>query len=382
MLFLFLLPLALLGQPDETSRLLHTGAHLTEAGAAKLEKALSSKPDDLKRHVTLLGYYHAAERNAVKGPGPEEARLNHLVWLVANRPNSDALHSDAALPHNVESPYTSPPYQRIRTLWLEQVKRNPKSIEVHLNAVRFFALPDRQTARSILQDAARLAPNSRAVQFMLGLLDGLTVLDVSAINHNGLIDPNLIPHRPSQTATAMLKSLESSDDPLQVCGSGVAVVRYGSVLLGAPSSDRDILLIAASLLNRALQLDPRSPECREYGLRVNAWQSIKNSGWSIGDQQGRRILVDGALSQTWKMSDVPPVYPARARANGLQGTVTIIAVIGVDGVARRAEAVSGPDELRPAALESFRHWEYEPLINGGKPAEYLTDVQFHFKLSR
>ena len=376
---LLLLPLLLFAQSDETSRLLQIGTRLSASNVEKMEEALKSKPDDLKRHITLLGYYEAAERIGGMQSGAEEARVNHLEWLVSHRSASDALRSEAALPHAVES--TSPAYKRIRDLWLAELKRNPKSMDVHVNAVHFLALSDRQTARAILQDAAQLDPKNRGIPFLMGVLDGLTVIDVGAIGHDGLPDANTIPRQPSEGAVAALKSLEESDDARRVCGAGVAVVRYGSVLLGTPSPGRDVLRIAASLLNRALSLDGRTTECIEYGSRVNSWQAIGKSGW-LENRQGRRVVVDGALAQRWKASDVPPVYPPQAKTRGVHGTVTLIGVIGDDGRVQKAEAVNGPDALRPAALESFQHWKYSPPRITGKPVEYLTDVQFHFTLSR
>jgi TonB family protein len=294
---------------------------------------------------------------------------------VAHRPTSDALRSEAALPHAVESASS---YQKVRNLWLAELKRTPKSIDIHINAAHFLALPDRQTARQILQEASRLDPKNRDVPFLVGVLDGLTVIDIDAINHDGLPDATTIPPQPSQEATAALRSLEESDDARRVCGS--AVVRYGSILLGAPSPSRDVLKIAASLLNRALNLDHRSPECLEYATRVNAWQAMRSLGWSA--QQSQRVVIDGRVAWRWKATDVPPVYPAQARTRGLQGTVTLIAVIADDGRVKKAEAISGPDALRPAALDSFQHWTYKPPVRTGTPLEYLTDVQFHFTLSR
>lgn len=377
MLSPLLFPLFLLAQSDETARLLADSVRLSPAAAAKIEATLASKPDDLNRHITLLGYYEAAERSGNEA-GAEDARLRHLEWFVTHKATSDALRSDAALAHAVES--TSPSYQKLRDLWLAELKRNPESVDIHINAAQFLALLDRQTARTVLQDAAQLDPKNHDISFLLGVLDGLTVIDINAIDHDGLPNAAGIPQHPSQEAIAGLRSLEESGDARRVCGSATAIVRYGSTLLGTPYPSRDVLKIAASLLNRALKLDPKSRECLEYGARVNAWLTMRNSGWLA--QQSQRVVVDGAVAQRWKATDVAPVYPAQARTHGLQGTVTIIAVIGSDGRIKKAEAVSGPDALRPAALASFQHWTYKPPTRSGSPVEYLTDVQFHFTLSR
>ncbi len=60
-------------------------------------------------------------------------------------------------------------------------------------------------------------------------------------------------------------------------------------------------------------------------------------------------------------------YPAEAREWHIQGNVVVEATIGRNGVPGDVHAVSGPDALRQAAVESLRKQRYEPFLVGGQP---------------
>jgi TonB family protein len=61
----------------------------------------------------------------------------------------------------------------------------------------------------------------------------------------------------------------------------------------------------------------------------------------------------------------PVRYPAEAIAKGVQGSVTVQAKLGSDGSVVDASVVSGPDELRKAALESVLNWHFDRSAAGG-----------------
>lgn len=60
----------------------------------------------------------------------------------------------------------------------------------------------------------------------------------------------------------------------------------------------------------------------------------------------------------------PVMYPAEAIAQGVQGNVTLEARLGSDGSVVDASVVSGPDELRKAALESVLNWHFDRSAAG------------------
>jgi TonB family protein len=77
---------------------------------------------------------------------------------------------------------------------------------------------------------------------------------------------------------------------------------------------------------------------------------------------------------------VQPIYPSEARRSGIQGFVTVAAVIGTDGKPRNVRAVSGPPILARAATDAVSQWLYQPYIVNGRPVEVETEVVVDFAL--
>ncbi len=102
---------------------------------------------------------------------------------------------------------------------------------------------------------------------------------------------------------------------------------------------------------------------------------------SAGDasSQGRGpVRISGGVMAGQVLNRVPPVYPAAARAQGLQGTVVLAATIGKDGTVKNLQAISGPDVFRSAALSAVRQWTYRPYLLYGQPTEVSTTITVNF----
>ena len=72
-----------------------------------------------------------------------------------------------------------------------------------------------------------------------------------------------------------------------------------------------------------------------------------------------------------------PPYPPEARAKKLQGAVTLRAVIGADGILKDLTVVSGDSLLAASALETVRHWTFEPKRIDGNPVTQKFQSAFH-----
>ncbi len=77
---------------------------------------------------------------------------------------------------------------------------------------------------------------------------------------------------------------------------------------------------------------------------------------------------------------VQPVYPAEARRTGLEGSVTVTAVIGTDGKPKRVRALTGNPILAKAATDAVSQWVYQPYSVNGRPVEIETEVVVDFAL--
>jgi TonB family protein len=78
---------------------------------------------------------------------------------------------------------------------------------------------------------------------------------------------------------------------------------------------------------------------------------------------------------------VPPDYPDLARSAGVSGIVRVRALVGPDGLVRRAQVIMGVEMLNEAALRAVRQWQFKPASRAGKPAWAWTTVPVRFSLN-
>jgi beta-lactamase regulating signal transducer with metallopeptidase domain len=110
-----------------------------------------------------------------------------------------------------------------------------------------------------------------------------------------------------------------------------------------------------------------------------------------------------AVAEPKLVFQAKPAYPDDARKEGVQGLFRIDVLIGRDGTIREASvvvsaptverleelearkgspaALEGDARLAAAALEAVRQWRYEPILVGGKPADFRATVTVNFRLS-
>jgi protein TonB len=78
----------------------------------------------------------------------------------------------------------------------------------------------------------------------------------------------------------------------------------------------------------------------------------------------------------------PPGYPAAARRNGEEGTVTLRVLVSVEGAPRDVllERSSGSGLLDAAALAAVKNWRFAPARRGGEAQEAWVLVPIVFRL--
>lgn len=80
-----------------------------------------------------------------------------------------------------------------------------------------------------------------------------------------------------------------------------------------------------------------------------------------------------------KTTDVRPLYPAGAKALGVQGTVVVEGTIATSGVVEDVKAASNPHrDLVDASLDAVRQWRFQPAQLGGVPIEAPLTVTLEF----
>jgi periplasmic protein TonB len=91
-------------------------------------------------------------------------------------------------------------------------------------------------------------------------------------------------------------------------------------------------------------------------------------------------VVVSHLDEGMLIHRVDPLYPAIARANRIQGQVTLDAIISKEGTIENLRAVSGQPMLVPAALDAVRQWRYRPYLLNGSPVEVETHITVNFHI--
>jgi TonB family protein len=97
-------------------------------------------------------------------------------------------------------------------------------------------------------------------------------------------------------------------------------------------------------------------------------------------QAGLPIRVSSGAMRGNLISRVDPVYPADARAAGIQGSVVLRAVISKTGTIEDLKVVSGPVELTASAIDAVKQWKYLPYLLNGEPVEVDTAITVNYTL--
>ena len=97
--------------------------------------------------------------------------------------------------------------------------------------------------------------------------------------------------------------------------------------------------------------------------------------------QPRSITVSTGVAAGMLISGPPPVYPSIAKATRTAGTVVLAATISKAGTIENLHVISGPLQLRSAAVEAVSRWRYHPYLLNGDPVEVDTTVNVVFSLN-
>jgi TonB family protein len=92
------------------------------------------------------------------------------------------------------------------------------------------------------------------------------------------------------------------------------------------------------------------------------------------------LPIGGDVQAARLISSVPPVYPAMAHAQHIQGQVLVDALIDVSGRVSSMRIVSGPVLLHQAAMDALRQWKYKAAMLDGKAVPMHLTVTVQFRL--
>ena len=101
-----------------------------------------------------------------------------------------------------------------------------------------------------------------------------------------------------------------------------------------------------------------------------------------GEQAGYQAQAAGLTQAAVGLHNPPPVYPARAKRQGVQGTVLLRLLIGTDGLVQKVEVVSSSRDrgLDDAAMNAVGLWRFKPAVEFGVAIDQWIEVPIVFRL--
>ena len=111
---------------------------------------------------------------------------------------------------------------------------------------------------------------------------------------------------------------------------------------------------------------------------VTALAPLGTVGWK---QSGSMFYWDpGGLTPPEKISEPVPVYPRAARDAGIQGTVSVLARVRVDGTVGETRILKSIPALDTAAVQSVKRLRLKPALYAGRPVAVWVGVPVEFTL--
>jgi TonB family protein len=130
--------------------------------------------------------------------------------------------------------------------------------------------------------------------------------------------------------------------------------------------------LAETLDNCACALISDEPdEAKRYQERAS---KIRNSTGNDTIKQSSGLLQGSAALR------VQPEYPFEAKKNRAQGSVLVEVVVDECGRVINARALSGPNDLKAAAVSAARQWRFTRTKLARRPVKVIGTITFNFHL--
>jgi TonB family protein len=175
----------------------------------------------------------------------------------------------------------------------------------------------------------------------------------------------------------------------------IVAARKAGVLKVQPNT-LDALVQAGSLTTAPLA-EERNPEyilahmLAKIMLAVGL--AVLMSSYSVGDNvapgttvyrvcsKNKGLTSDCAEKPPRVISAPDPEYTEEARQNGIQGSVSLSAVIAADGHVTSVSVKRGPGRgLEENAVRAVRAWTFTPALKNGEPVAVQIDIEVNFRL--
>jgi TonB family protein len=371
-----------------------------------LPSVAASWPDDRVRIVLYHELAHVRRRDWVVVVAAEALKcvywFNPLMWVACARlrRESEQACDDAVMNRGVEGAEYATVLVDIardlkqRRLWLPAPAiARPSSLERRVRAMLDTRINRRPVSRSayagVLFATLALTITIASAQ---GGFASLTGSIVDATN-NVMPGVTLVLTNPQTQAKYEVRSdasgryefvaVPAGDYLFEAKLPGFAAFK-GTLTIGAQNIQRDLTMDVGTLQETITVTSSRSaataasvPPPPRAALPKRPRPEC-GSGSASG-----RLQVGGHVRPPMKLKDVRPIYPAHLATQGVDGTVTLKARIGTDGMIEDVEVVSAPHaDLGHAAADAVRQWEFDETLLNCKPIAVSMNVIVNFGLQR
>jgi TonB family protein len=79
---------------------------------------------------------------------------------------------------------------------------------------------------------------------------------------------------------------------------------------------------------------------------------------------------------------VMPIYPPKAKAAGIEGTVVVFVQISESGRIDWVRIVSGTEPLRQGAVDAVKSWVYRPILIDGSAHGFRSVIKVNFTIEK
>ena len=355
-------------------------------------------PEDRRRIVLSHELAHIARHDWLLQICAELARavywFHPLVWLAAARlrQESERAADDAVLLSGVApSLYASQLLDLARTLehsgraWstalaiarpsnLERrfaAMLNPSVNRRHLSTRTKLLIPFLALALLLPLAALRLTAQSRAGKTSGSIHDpsGAGVLNATVVMSNH--DTNTIDMTTTdREGNFSFVGLPAGKYELQVYKPGFQTYRQADVSLDAGREFTEVFTLEVGAITEHVMVVPGDSE--------KPVVTDKTSG------KPSRLAVGGTVEAAKLIKKVQPMYPESAKSAGVQGTVVLHAVIGMDGkpLSLRVMNSQVDPDLARSAVEAVSQWRYTPTLLNGDPIEVDTTITVNYSLAQ
>ena len=182
--------------------------------------------------------------------------------------------------------------------------------------------------------------------------------------------------------------LTDSNDKTIEMSSSLADGKFGFKSVPAGEYTVKVMKVGFEVyLDRNLTLKVGENRTLDVPLKIGALSDSVDVQ-ATGHHQGaaatpaKRVKLGGEVEASKVITKVQPVYPEAAKSAGVQGTVNLHAVIGMNGVPLSLQVINtdvNPDLAR-ASIEAVSKWRYSPTLLNGQPIEVDTNITVNFTL--